>query len=342
MIVLALVLALSNDEPNDDGEPRDLPFEGIDHEEVPPPDEDPDPTPTPEPTPIPPPVRRTFLEVLTYREAAVFSFLFFYAAVYFAGRASIRRKLTKLSSAVLVSLRRHFASASRFTERNVHVHRSWVTGRVGYRGAVVTADFKCACDPLGIVYSVFRGHSDKFSIEFILTPPHVPSGILHIAKEAPPFVGRLQLKAVPVGHRYSAWTDFGEAGEKLVRIVKGFIENYPTALSLIEMSDTNRFETKRESAFVAKFEFRICGPIETFVTDELIDFCVNAADEFCGFRLPGVVQQRNQKLRETLLKEEEPKKDEKKETAEEDEKAQRRRERREKRGKSPKVKVVRQ
>jgi hypothetical protein len=321
----------------------DLPFEANDPDD-PPPDFDDDiisPTPEPISTPTLPPVKRTFSEILSFREALVFTLIFLYLFTYFVGRSSIRRKLAQLTSKLLISLRRHFAMGSTFTEWNVHMHRSWLSGRVGYKGAVVTAHLRRACDPLGIIYSVFRGQSDTFSIEFLLIPPHLPAGIIHIAKETPSFAERLKLKAFPLENKYKLWTDIGEMAESFVQNVRKFIVNYPTALELIELSDTNRFDARAQCRFVARFEFKICGSIELFVTDEMVDFCVGLADEFCVLKLNGKTQQKNQLLRETLTKEKETEKEEKKPTAEEEEKAQRKKERKEQKKLNPKVKVVR-
>jgi septum formation inhibitor MinC len=206
----------------------------------------------------------------------------------------------------------------------------------------VTVRLRRACDPLAIIYSVFRGQTDTFSIEFLLIPPHKPAGIIHIAMETPPFADRLKLKSFPLENKYCLWTDIGEMAGKFVESVKKFIESYPTSLELIELSDTNRFDARAQCRFVARFEFKICGTIEFFVTDELVDFCVNLADEFCMLKLTGSVQQRNQALRDTFVKEKDTEKEEKKPTADEEEKAQRKKERKEQKKLNPKVKVVRQ
>jgi hypothetical protein len=183
---------------------------------------------------------------------------------------------------------------------------------------------------------------DKFAIEFLIIPPHCPAGIVHVGKETPPFVDRLKLKAIPIGNRYSVWTDFGEGVERFVRIVRECVEKSPTVLGMIEMCDTNRFETRTEGNFVARFEFRICGNIERLITNELIDFCVNMADEYCLVRLPGEIQHRNQSIRDVLLKEDEEKKKTGQKKAEEEEKAQKKRERRDQKRLTPKVKVIRE
>jgi hypothetical protein len=339
-----------------------LPFEADDDSSLPfepdtPAEDSPAPSPDPEselenteaeltasPTPTPAPVRRSPLEILSYREVTAAVIGIVYVVVYVIGRGSVKAKLSALSGSLLPSLRRHFAVVpAAFGEKSIHTHTVWVSGRHGHQGAVVTANFRPGSDPIGVLYSVLFGRPDRIVFEFVLRPPNVPSGMIHVAKEKPSFADNLSLKAHALGGKYSVWTDLGEVREEFVRPIKAFIEERPGMIELIEICDTNRFETRTECRFVARFEFRVVGPMAEWGGDEIVDFCVGLADAFSVLRLPGDVQQKNERLREKLTKEKEGKKEEeKKPTPEEDEKAQRRRERREQNRLVPKFKVVRQ
>jgi hypothetical protein len=164
--------------------------------------------------------------------------------------------------------------------------------------------------------------------------------MFHVSKEKPSFAENLTLKSYAIGGKYTVWTDFGDAREGFIRLIKAFLEEWPGTIELIEICDTNRFETRKDCRYVARFEFRVIGPIGEFVTYELVDFCVKLTDQFTLLKLAPDVLQRNERLRERLTKEKEGKKEEKKPTPEEDEKAQRRRERKEQRALGPRIKIV--
>jgi hypothetical protein len=67
---------------------------------------------------------------------------------------------------------------------------------------------------------------------------------------------------------------------------------------------TNRATTANLSSFHSKGSITKKSLRQTKIAiPELIDFCVNTADKFCLFELPGAVQQRNQMLREMFWKE---------------------------------------
>jgi hypothetical protein len=161
--------------------------------------------------------------------------------------------------------------------------------------------------------------------------------MIHVSREKPSVVDRLKLKAYAVSQRLTMWTDLGESREPFMAIIKNFVEANPVIVQMIEVADTNNFETRKECGYVARFEFKIIGDMG----DSIVDFLVKVADEFVLLKLPADVQYRNKKLRDTLNKGNEGKKGEQKRlTPEEEAKLQKKRERREGKKMSPKIKMV--
>jgi hypothetical protein len=268
----------------------------------------------------------------------------FYLLTYLYGRRSIRSKIEKVTEPLLGSLRRHFAVCNgAFEIRNYHEYHRLITGRTGYQLGFIIQKFKRMCDPLGILFSVLRGDSDTLIIEFLLKPVHQFCGILHISKDKPYFADDLKLKSYGMKHKYSVWTDIPDQRDIFVSPIKEFIEEHPGVVELIELSDVNRFSTRNENRYVAHFELKEVGQIETFITDSLVDFIVKIADSFVVLNLPPDVHSRNEKVRENVLKEKEAKKEEeKKPTPEELERLERKREKKEQKRLTPKIKLVRQ
>jgi len=351
MLGIFLVFAVLSDLEFEDDDPmQGLPFEPDVPAEEPVPDQDAEVkaneaeltgTPTPPPVVL---VKKSLAEIVSYREAIAVAAVVVYFCIYFSARQTIKSKLRKLSNSLLLSLNRHFEVVPhKFEEINNHQYSVWITGRTNYKGALVSPSFKHTCDPLGAVYAVFMGESDMVTLEFVLLPPSLTSGIVHVGKEKPSFAEKLKLKSCSIGNRLSMWTDLDASREPFVAAVRSFAEENPGVIQLIELSDTNRFETRGECRFVARFELKIIGSIEEFATDALVDFCVKLADAFTLLKLPADVRARNEILRDKLIKEKQnegKKEEEKKLTPEEEEKIQRRRERKEQMRTTPKIKMV--
>jgi hypothetical protein len=167
--------------------------------------------------------------------------------------------------------------------------------------------------------------------------------MVYVAREKSDFVDKLHLKQTPVGSRMTLWSDLGDSRGPFVSIIREFVERNPVILLNIEMCDLNRFDTRNDCRYVARFEFRVIGEVREFVNEGLVDFCLSLSDAFVLAKLPPDIQGRNERLREKLQKEKEGEKEkEKKLTPEEEEKIQRKRERREEKRLTPRIKMVKQ
>ena len=291
-------------------------------------------TPTPQPVPVPKPLS----EIIGIPELVVALGFVLYLINFLVGKASVNGKIARVAQTLLPSLQRHFAVVpDHFEKRNHHTFDTWVSGRKGYQGALITQRFRKTCDPLGIALAVFQGESDTLIIEMLLKPRYHPALVFHVSKEKPYFADDMKLKSSTLGQKLQAWTDIGEHKAKFIKMVNDFMEQNPGVVQLIELADSNRFDTRDNNRFVAHFEFKVIGAVEDFMTDELVDFCVAMGDEFAVMKLPSEIQIRNERLREMLLKEREGQNTEKKLTPEEEEKQRKRRERREQGKFKPKI-----
>lgn len=296
-----------------------------------------------EPTPTPVPEHHSLQEIVGLPEIIVVVTAVIYLIVFISGRSTVKAKISKVCDTLLESFRRYFAVVpQKFEQRNYHTYDTWITGRTGYQGALITQKFKKACDPIGIVLDLIRSGTDKLQVEVLLKPRHSPSMMYHVGKDKPHFADDMKLKSHAMGQRLTSWTDLPvEIKSKITEMVSKFMEQNPGVLELLELSNVNRFDTNKDNKFVAHFEFKVYGKIEDFMNDEIVDFIMALCDEFVMMKLPADVQARNEKIRELMIKSQEPK-EEKKLTPEEEEKARKRRERREEMRFKPRMKVVRQ
>lgn len=343
-LIIALFVAIARcNDPFSEPDPvhADLPFEGDGEQdaEV----EEPEmPTETPSPTPTPAPVPREMREVIGLPELFVAGGFVMYLVIFLVGRAYIKAKLGEIKVRLFESLRRHFAIVpEEFQARNVHTFDAWVTGRTGYQGGFITQRFKKTCDPLGISMSLFQGSADTLTMEFLVKPKHLVSLVFHVSRENPQFVESMKLKSYNLPERLTVWTDLADQRGAFMTLVNAFIEGNPGVLDMIEVSDVNRFETKDNNKYVARFQFKIIGAISDVITDELIDFCISMTDKFASMKLPRELQIKHEKVRATLARENEPK-EEKQLTPEEEERLAKKRERRDAKRSMPKMKMVRQ
>jgi hypothetical protein len=357
LCIFLAVGAFSDPEPDlpfeDDTPNEQLPFEADqppdDHDAEPP---DPDeeitqaeadivPTATPAPSVNRPITLRSALNVCGWSEVGVLAVIILYILTYLMGRSRISSALAKRGDALRQSLTRFFAIAPpKFNSRNIHDYYALVSGRTGYQSGIVSIRFKWGCDPLGLLWSVLRGETDKIVFEFLMDPPRPPSGILHLSKEKPSFADEFKLKSFGMKQKFTIWTDFPDQRDPFVAVIREFIEENPGVLEMIELSSTNRFMTREENRFVAHIELKIVGDA---AIDDFVDFAVKVADAFATLELPADVQAKNEKTRERIEKErKEGQEEEKKLSPEEIQRLERKREKKEQKRLTPKVKMVRQ
>lgn len=302
----------------------------------------------PPPTPTPEKVRIPLKNILSLREVAVAASFVVYIIVYLIGKANINKKKQIIENKLFSLLREDYFAVvpDTFQRMNPHLHKTYVTGRTGYKLGVISAQFKNCCDPLGIIYAILTGKKDKLTFEFVLEPPREPLAYMRVAHSKPEYFDQLKLKSTQLEEHMHAYNDFGDARTPFVSAITQFQENRPKTLQFIELSDDNQFETRLEGRFVAKFEFYMPDDIEDFIDADFVNFVMGIADDYITIKLGEGQRTKNLDIRKSLLRakkvEEEKKKEaERKPTKEEIEKAEKKAERREKSKLRPKFKTQR-
>ncbi|KAH0792291.1 hypothetical protein GPJ56_003817 [Histomonas meleagridis] len=271
-------------------------------------------------------------QILGIKEVGIGCLILLYIIIFFVGKSITKSKINKISNKLNPELRKYFAVVpDKFIERNYHQYDTYITGRKGYVGCLISPRFAKTCDPLGFLMRIVTSEKDMIAFEFILDPKYNISGMLHVSKDKPYFADDLKLKSHSLGQKLQLWTDFGDEQRKVfTKIINSFMEDNPGVLQLIELSNQNRFETRDSGHYVARIELNIEGPIDEFLSDELLEFVMNISDSFTMLKLPSDIQTRNERTRILLAKERQPK-EEKKLTKEEEERLEKKKERKEKR-----------
>lgn len=279
-------------------------------------------------------------DIVGIREVYVGIVMIVYLIIYIIGRSIVRKKIKTVNEKLIPALRKHFAVVNeKFYQRNRHDFDSYITGRKGYMGCVISQKFAKTCDILGILMRVIRSETDKIIFDFLLEPKNPIAGMLHVSKTKPYFADDLKLKQHNLGNKLQLYTDIGDENRKVfTKLINDFIEENPGSLQCLEMSNTNRFETRDNDNYVAHFELNVIGLIETFYSQELIDSIVKIADTFTMLKLPNEIQYKNERTRILLNKNNQPK-EEKKLTKEEEAKLEKKRERKENRRIHPTFKM---
>lgn len=295
---------------------------------------------TPSPTPIP--VQKVPIkDIVGYKELGVVTCMIIYLIVFLTGRKKLSEKIEIIWGNLSKSFERHFAVIpEKMHKKNNSTYYQVVTGRTGYKFALITQTFPRCAEPLMMLMDWFSGEVPKLKIEIGLNPENEISAIFHASKTKPSFFDEFKLKESNCSHKIKCYSDMADAKQPLIQIIKEFNEKYPDSIEMIECSDANRFDTRSDSRWVVYFEFRLVYNLEDFIGDDLVDFIVKLADTFTTTKLQPEIQAINFRLRERKLKEKENPQEEKKLTKEEEEKLERKRERREQKRLKPKFKTV--
>jgi len=304
------------------------------------------------PTPTPPPrVKIPLKKLFKVQDFACIALLVLFVVFYIFGRISNSKQAQKIIETISPHLSKYFAvSKAQVKKLTDHDFQAYVTGRKGYYGCLIRISFACDSDPIGLIYSMFKGQSSQISFEFVIRPRDT-NGILLVQKEKPEWVDKLHLKTRSVVQGYSCFNDFGQSKEPFITKIEEFLNANPNSIQLINLTDQNPFCTRDSSPNCAKITFKFSNNLPEFmINGEMVSFAIDIADMYATLRLEPDVQNRNKNLRISIInqqkKENENKKKEDEKKKELDplekerklkkEKMEKREEKREKRGASPK------
>ncbi|OHS99430.1 hypothetical protein TRFO_08348 [Tritrichomonas foetus] len=295
----------------------DLPFDDDDVEVPGQNDEFPDddqskPTPAPHPTINPENIRtKSFIEIIQFREIFVLFIFIVYIAFYVYGRKSVKQTIEKAISGPVNALKKYYKVVpSRLTASSLHRYDSFSTGRTTHLGCLTTLSLSRRCDILGYLYDRFQKERSTLSFEAIIEQPQNLPIIFHISESEPTFKKQFALLTYPINDKtgkLKCFTDFEEATEYFIPEINEFIEKHPGLISLIEISDANRFELRTECRFVVRVEFNIHGFEDVVFSDEVTDFTMKLADKYATLEVPKDVLERMQRARTAVLQEQKAK-----------------------------------
>lgn len=273
---------------------------------------------------------KTFLQIIRIREIIVCIFFFIYIIFYFAGKHSINLYIKKVKETSLNRLKSYYAAVSqRMTASSLHRHDAFSTGRTCHLGCLTTLRLTKRCDILGYIYDRFispkllsyRSKSNKLldvnfdncgksslTFEVIVEQTQKIPLIFHISEHLPFFADQFKLLQYPLveceNKRLSCYTDFEESTNIFIPTINEFLEKHPGLISLIEISDANRFELRSECRLAVCVSFNIDGEYEKQAfSDEAVDFVMNLADKYAQLEVPKDIFDRMQRTRNHIIQE---------------------------------------
>lgn len=294
MFVLLLVAALGA------GAEDFIPFDD-DPAITPSPDPTESPTPTPHPTPNHPPM--TLLEIISPFEISMAALALVFLVFFIAGTISIRSTLKKDAKNVLNEFDNHFSVVPKnFVKYAKHKYAIYMTGRTSYTGCLITINFSHRCDPFMYLWDLIRQNKSKLVIEFLPKPKQNVSMMFHVSSKAPKSVSMLKLEEFGVSdENLVGYTDLGNEKELFSTDINMFIEKHPKVLEFVEICDSNRHDMRRESRYVARFEFDFDAIIKQNISTEVLNFALKLSDKFATLELPPDLLTKNLNLRTKLF-----------------------------------------
>lgn len=273
---------------------------------------------------------KTFMNLIKLREIIVIIFIVIYILFYIYGKRSINYYIKKTVETTMNRLKTYYAAVSkRMTACSLHRYDSFSTGRTCHLGCLTTLRLTRRCDILGYIYDNFllpkyvsrKMKSNKpvdisfdnsgrssLTLEVIIDQAQKIPLIFHISEYLPFYANKFKLLKYPLAecenNRLSCYTDFEESTTIFIPIINEFLEEHPGLISLIEISDANRFELRAECRLAVCVSFNIDGDFENQAfSDEAVDFVMKLADKYAQLDMPKDIFDRMQKTRNHIIQE---------------------------------------
>lgn len=273
---------------------------------------------------------RTIWQIIRIREVIVALVFAFYVIFYIVGKNSINSYIQKVKDTTLNRLKTYYAAVSeRMSASSLHRYDSFSTGRTCHLGCLTTLRLTRRCDIMGYIYDHFllpkylshKAKSNKsmdisldnsgkssLTLEFIVEQEQKMPLIFHISEYQPFYADRFKLLQYPLteceNNRLSCYTDFEESTNIFIPMINEFLEKHPGLISLIEISDANRFELRSEGRLAVCVSFNIDGEFENQAfSDEAVDFVMSLADKYSQLDMPKDIFDRMQRTRNHIIQE---------------------------------------
>lgn len=272
----------------------------------------------------------TIFDLIKLREIIVIITMIIYIIFFFAGKRSINYYIEKTATITLKRLKTYYAAVSeRMTASSLHRYDSFSTGRTLHLGCLTTLRLTRRCDILGYIYDHillpkylnYKAKSKKLlsynldntgksslTLEVIVDQAQKCPLIFHISEHQPFYADQFKLLQYPLAecesNRLSCYSDFEDCTNIFIPLINEFLEKHPGLISLIEISDANRFELRGECRFVVCVSFNIDGEFQNQAfSDEAVDFVMHLADKYAMLETPKDVFERMQRERNAFLQE---------------------------------------
>lgn len=297
MIVIFLALAACDDLgvnlPFDDDESG--PKYGFDFDEV---RETAKPKTTPK-FPIP-----TVISIIRTREIICCLGVAVYIIWFVFGLHSINKIKAKVVATIQNRLKDYFAAVPmKLTKSDLHRMNAFSTGRICYKGVLVSVIPSRRCDPLGYLFDLIRGNKSTLIFEFLVETKQNVSVMFHVSKRKPGFTDTLQLEEFTMSDaRVKCFTDLEDRRHDFASPVNGFIETHPNALKLVEISDANRFDLYRDGKNVVRIELEFTNKsMDSILCADVVDWAVLLADKYCTVYFPQEIVDKTSKQRASIF-----------------------------------------
>jgi len=225
-----------------------------------------------------------------------------YLLIYFWSSMFSRRMFKRIHDSFQMTLGNYFSYVpSKFRAHSRHNHEIYVTGRTSYQGGQIKLSFTKRSDIIGILYDWITKSKNRLSTEFSFRTTLDHSGLIYIAKEEPSFAAILELKQIPFDHpTLKCYTDLGESGEVVSKIVEKYLSQCSADFSVIEIGSTDRFGIKKSSLMVSRFEIELPFNPSNVIDSNLADLFVQASDAFISLEISKETRKKISKIRESL------------------------------------------
>ena len=248
--------------------------------------------------------KRPISELLGIREVVFAAIGLIYLLFYILGKKSIENSKQKVISTFNKKLSDYFFFVSdKMNKKSAHMYTFYTTGRTSYLGGLATLTFKKRCDPIGFLIDKVLRHKDTATMEIILKTTNL-YGFFNIRMKGSKKAedkGSASMPMIDINEQnYYCNSDLSESAQDLVDIFESYNAQKPDTLTLMELSDHNRFELSESGSVVARFEFQFNDMEE--LDEKVAQFIVEEADKFILLQRETKLMQKNSVSRKAVKK----------------------------------------
>ena len=250
--------------------------------------------------------RKRLLDIIRFREILVLLVFIVYIAFYFNGKRSINKYIEKVIDGPLSHLGKFYiAVPKRLVPYSLHKCGTFLTGRATHLGCLLAISLTKRCDIIGYLFDKYYTKAKStLSFEVIVEQPQNLPIVVHVSEAPPKFIYKMHLLQYTIDDsKLKCYSDFEEAQQYFLPTINEFLKNHPGVLSMLEISDGNRFDLRQENHFVVYAEFNIDGFEDIVFSKDVVDFVMKLSDTYATLKVPRDILERMQRSRKAILDE---------------------------------------